>query len=105
MLRWGIIGPGGIARVFCNGLRFSKTGVLEGVASRDLAKAEAFAAMFGASKAYGSYEELLADEAIDAVYVATIHPAHLEWVVKAAEAGKHILVESRWASTPARSAR
>ncbi|MGA1199154.1 MAG: Gfo/Idh/MocA family protein, partial [Candidatus Latescibacterota bacterium] len=93
MLQWGIIGPGSIARVFCNGLRFSKTGKLAAVASRDVDRAKQFATMFGCEKVHDSYDALLADETIDAVYVATVHPAHEEWVIKAAEAGKHILVE------------
>ncbi|HAA77222.1 TPA: gfo/Idh/MocA family oxidoreductase [Candidatus Latescibacteria bacterium] len=93
MLNWGIIGPGNIARVFCNGLRFSKTGSATAVASRDSGKAEAFASMFDIGTLHGSYDALLADESVDAVYIATIHPAHIEWVTKAAQAGKHILVE------------
>jgi len=93
MINWGIIGPGSIARVFCNGLRFSKTGVATGVASRDRSRAAAFAEMFSISTIHDSYDALLADPTIDAVYIATIHPAHLEWVTKAAQAGKHILVE------------
>ncbi|MBT3603734.1 MAG: Gfo/Idh/MocA family oxidoreductase [Candidatus Latescibacteria bacterium] len=93
MLQWGIIGPGSIARVFCNGLRFSKTGELAAVASRDVERAQKFATMFGCEKVHDSYDALLADDAIDAVYVATVHPAHQEWVVKAAQAGKPILVE------------
>ena len=93
MIKWGIIGPGSIARVFCNGLRFSKTGVAAGVASRDRSRAEAFAEMFSISTVHDTYEALLADASIDAVYIATIHPAHKEWVTKAAQAGKHILVE------------
>lgn len=93
MLQWGIIGPGGIARVFCNGLRFSKTGKAVAVASRNPERGKSFADMFGIEKVYDSYEALLADDAVDAVYIATVHTAHEEWVIKAAEAGKHILVE------------
>ena len=93
MLNWGIIGPGNIARVFCNGLRFSKTGKATAVASRDQEKARNFAEMFSIPTVHSSYEALLDDESVDAVYIATIHPAHLEWVTKAAGAGKHILVE------------
>ena len=64
MLQWGIIGPGSIARVFCNGLRFSQTGRAAAVASRHRERAEQFAAQFSIPQAYGSYEELLADEKI-----------------------------------------
>ncbi len=93
MINWGIIGPGNIARVFCNGLRFSKTGKATAVASRERAKAEKFAELFSIATIHDSYESLLSDATIDAVYVSTIHPAHLECVIKVAEAGKHILVE------------
>ncbi|MEM7128766.1 MAG: Gfo/Idh/MocA family oxidoreductase [Chloroflexota bacterium] len=93
MINWGVIGAGGIARVFCNGLRFSKTGQLNAVASRTPGKADGLADLFDVEKRYTSYEEILADDEIDAVYVSTIHPAHLEPVTMAAEAGKHILVE------------
>ena len=93
MIRWGIIGPGSIARVFCNGLRFSQTGTAVAVASRDKQKATQFADLFSIDTVHASYDALLADDGVDAVYVATIHPAHLEWVEKAAAAGKHILVE------------
>ena len=93
MINWGIIGAGGIAKVFANGLRFSKTGRLEAIASRTPGKADALADLFDVAKRYNSYEDILADSAIDAVYISTIHPAHLEPVVMAAKAGKHILVE------------
>ncbi len=93
MIRWGILGPGQIARVFCNGLRFSQTGEAVAVASRDEQRAQQLADLFSIGKVHTSYEALLADDGIDAVYIATIHPAHLEWVEKAAAAGKHILVE------------
>ena len=93
MLNWGVIGAGGIARVFCNGMRFSKTGQIAAVASRSKERADRLATAFSIPKQYTDYESLLADNEIDAVYICTIHPAHVEWVIKAAEAGKHILVE------------
>ena len=93
MVNWGVIGPGHIARVFCNGLRFSRTGKATAVASRDKSKAEAFAAMFSIPTVHDSYDALLADATVNAVYIATIHPAHLEWATRAAQAGKHVLVE------------
>jgi predicted dehydrogenase len=93
MLNWGIIGAGGIARVFSNGLRFSKTGRLAAIASRTPGKADKLADLFDIEKRYTAYEDLLADEEIDAVYISTIHPAHAEGVIMAARAGKHILVE------------
>jgi predicted dehydrogenase len=93
MLNWGIIGAGGIARVFCNAMQFSKTGRMVAVASNSAEKALEFATDFSLPKHYGSYEALLADESIDAVYIANIHPMHKQWAVAAAQAGKHLLVE------------
>jgi len=93
MLNWGIIGAGNIAKVFCNGLRFSKTGHLAAISSRTAGKADALADLFDVEKRYTSYEALLADGDIHAVYISTIPPAHEAAVVQAAEAGKHILVE------------
>ena len=92
-LRWGIIGLGGIARSFAKGVAGSKTGQLVAVGSRTQESAERFAGDFGVDRSYPSYEELLADDQVDAVYIATPHPLHGEWVIKAAEAGKQILCE------------
>ena len=63
------------------------------VASRDKQKATQFADLFSIDTVHASYDALLADDGVDAVYVATIHPAHLEWVEKATAASEHILVE------------
>ncbi|RYX84740.1 oxidoreductase [bacterium] len=92
-LRWGILATGAIARTFARALPASKNGELWAVASRSTESAAAFAAEFGASKSYGSYAELLNDPEVDAIYIATPHPMHFEWIVKCAEAGKHILCE------------
>jgi len=92
-LRWGIIGLGAIAGKFANGLRGARRGRLAAVASRHAGKARAFAAEHGAERAYGSYPELLADEEIDAVYIATPHPLHPAWCIAACAAGKHVLCE------------
>jgi predicted dehydrogenase len=93
MLNWGIMGAGGIAYVFCNGLRFSKTGQAVAVGSYSQARASKLANDFGIPRQHTSYEALLADEGVEAVYISTIHPFHAEWAIKAAAAGKHILVE------------
>ncbi len=92
---WGIIGPGAIAGTFAHGLPFSRTGKLVAVASRDKAKADAFGVKYGVGpgKCYGGYDALLKDDAVQAVYIATPHPQHAEWAIKAAAAGKHLLVE------------
>lgn len=93
MLNWGVIGSGGIAYVFCNGMRFTDSGQIHAVASRTPGKTDRFLHDFGTSKSYSTYEDLLADDEIDAVYIATIHPLHAEWAIKCAEAKKHMLVE------------
>jgi predicted dehydrogenase/aryl-alcohol dehydrogenase-like predicted oxidoreductase len=91
--KWGLLATGAIAKAFARGLQQSETGVLHAVGSRAQEKAEAFRAEFGGARAYGSYEDLLADPDVEAVYISTPHPLHAEWMVKAAEAGKHVLVE------------
>ncbi len=92
-LGWGILGPGNIAQRFAHDLPASRTGVLVAVGSRNIDKAREFAAAHGGARAHGSYEELLADPEVEAVYIATPHPMHAEWAIKAAEAGKHVLCE------------
>ncbi|CAN5511491.1 aldo/keto reductase [soil metagenome] len=92
-LRWGIIGTGSIAKKFASELPHSRTGRLVAVASRSLEMAQAFAGDFGSIRAHGSYEALLADPEVDAVYISTPHPQHAEWAVACAEARKHILCE------------
>jgi predicted dehydrogenase/aryl-alcohol dehydrogenase-like predicted oxidoreductase len=71
----------------------SQTGELTAVGSRTQESSDAFGEEFGLDRRYGSYEALLADETVQAVYIATPHPMHAEWAIKAAEAGKHILCE------------
>lgn len=93
MLNWGVMGAGGIAYVFCNGMRFTNTGEILAVASHTPSRAEKLANDFGISRQYDSYETMLEDEDIDAVYISTIHPFHAEWAIKSAQAKKHILVE------------
>jgi predicted dehydrogenase len=92
-LRWGIIGTGRIAKIFAEGILLSKNGELVAVGSRSKAKAKEFAKYHKVKHAHNSYEELLANKEVDAVYIATPHPKHHEWVIRAAEAKKHILCE------------
>jgi predicted dehydrogenase/aryl-alcohol dehydrogenase-like predicted oxidoreductase len=92
-VRWGLLACGNIARAFAKGLAQSETGALLAVASRNPEKADSFAREFGAPRRYGAYEELLADRDVEAVYISTPHPLHVEWALRAAEAGKHLLVE------------
>jgi len=91
-LKWGLIGTGSIAAQFAQALRESHHGELTAIGSRSQAGAEAFAARFPAT-AHGSYEALLADPEVEAVYISTPHPWHEEWAVRAARAGKAILCE------------
>jgi len=88
-----LLAAGAIAGEFAEGIQHSEFGEVRAVAARDLARAESFAAAHGIPVAYGSYEELLADPAVDIVYISTPHSAHAEWAIKAANAGKHVLVE------------
>lgn len=100
-LNWGILTTGWIARKFATDLKQSRTGRIAAVGARKLADAERFARDFsdvaGASsdgiRAHGSYEALLADPSVQAVYIGTPHPLHADWAVKAAQAGKHVLCE------------
>jgi predicted dehydrogenase len=94
MFRWGVLSTAKIGREHViPGIVKSENGILAGIASRDLTKAEALATHFGAQKAYGSYEELLADPKIDGVYIPLPTSQHVEWTIKAANAGKHVLCE------------
>lgn len=92
-LRWGILGAGHIAKTFAKGVRDSKTGTLVAIGSRSQESADKFGDEFALEKRYASYEALLADPDIDAVYIATPHPMHAHWAIKTAEAKKHVLCE------------
>jgi predicted dehydrogenase len=93
---WGILGTGGIAQAFAKDLARLEGHAVGAVGSRSMAKASEFAAAYGA-KAFGSYEELVADKDIDAVYVATPHPAHKANVILALNAKKPVLCEKPFA--------
>lgn len=93
-VRWGIMSTASIGkRSVIPGIQESKRNTVEAVASRSLDNAEKFAKELGIPKAYGSYEELLQDPEIDAVYIPLPNHLHKEWTLKAAAAGKHILCE------------
>ena len=94
MFRWGVLSTAKIGREqLIPAILTSDNGVLAAIASRDLARAKALAEQTGASHAFGSYEEMLASDAIDGVYIPLPTSQHVEWAVKAADAGKHVLVE------------
>ena len=90
--KWGILGPGGIAKAFAEDLKRLDGHSIGAVGSRSHANAQSFANTYGGT-AYGSYEELVADSTVDAIYVATPHPAHKDNVILALNAGKPVLCE------------
>ena len=98
-LRMGILGAANIARSFVAGVAASSTVKVTAVASRDRAKAIRFAKDTGVRCACGSYEELLADPTIDAIYNPLPNSLHAEWSIRAIEAGKHVLCEKPLAAT------
>ncbi|CAH0294630.1 1,5-anhydro-D-fructose reductase [Agrobacterium fabrum] len=91
-IRWGIIGPGTIARTFADGIAHSRTGRLEAIATRNPDR-PGLAEAFAGARIIKGYDALLADPDIDAVYIATPHTGHAEWAIKAIRAGKNVLVE------------
>ncbi len=99
-LRWGIAGCAGIAvNAVMPAIQSSETGVIHAVASRNSDKSRKTAEKFGVSRSYGSYEELMADSEVDAVYIPLPNHLHREWAIRAAEAGKHVLCEKPLALT------
>ena len=93
MIEIGIMGAGSIAIKMANTVNEMKSANLYGVASRDIAKAQKFADTYYIEHAYGSYEEMVRDPAIDLVYVATPHSHHYHCAKMALNAGKHVLCE------------
>ncbi|MDA3962002.1 MAG: Gfo/Idh/MocA family oxidoreductase [Planctomycetota bacterium] len=100
-MRWGIVGTGMIAGVFADNLEHASGAVKQAVASRDAAKSAAFASKHGIVSSHGSYPDLFADPEVDAIYVATPHTAHVDCVIAACQAGKHVLCEKPMAVTAA----
>jgi predicted dehydrogenase len=99
-IRWGVLGVAKIATVkVIPAMQRGTLTEIAAIASRDLARAENAARELGIPKAYGSYEELIADSAIDAIYNPLPNHLHVPWSVKAAEAGKHVLCEKPIALT------
>lgn len=95
IVSWGIIGPGTIAENFAAGLAQTETGRLVAIASRDAGRRAAFGDRHGIApdRRFESYEALVADPAVQAVYIATSHPFHAEQALMAIRAGKAVLVE------------
>jgi xylose dehydrogenase (NAD/NADP) len=92
-LRYGILGAANIARSFTRGMAGSTSATVAAVASRGGDKAAAFAAECGIPRSHASYEALLADPEIDAVYIPLPNDMHAAWAIRAAAAGKHVLCE------------
>jgi D-xylose 1-dehydrogenase (NADP+, D-xylono-1,5-lactone-forming) len=90
---WGILGTARMAGTFLNAARASRTNDVVAIASRDISKAEAFATAHQIPRAYGGYEELLADPAVDAVYVPLPVSLHAAWALRCAAAGKPMICE------------
>ena len=97
MLKFGIIGAGGIARTMAQTIREMPEVESTAIAARDPERARAYAKEYGFRKAYGSYEELLADPEVELVYIALPHSHHCRWTLETLKAGKHVLCEKAFA--------
>src|SRR5207247_6400695 len=102
---WGILGTAKIAKVkVIPAMQKSTCIEVRGIASRSDATARQAAAEFGIPRAYGSYEELLADPEVEAVYNPLPNHLHVPWSIRAADAGKHVLCEKPLALSSAEAA-
>ena len=90
---WGVISTAHINRLFLVGARQSPDARILAVASRDQPRADTYAREHAIERAYGSYEALLADPGVEAVYISLPNSLHVEWTIRALEAGKHVLCE------------
>jgi predicted dehydrogenase len=99
-VKWGIVSTADINRKVIPGAKESPKVELLGVASRDAARAQAYASEWEIPRAYGSYEELLADPDIEAVYISLPNTMHVEWSIRSLEAGKHVLCEKPFTRHP-----
>ena len=101
-LRWGVLSTAAIGlKKVIPAMQLGQSASVDAIASRDLGKARQAATALGIPKAYGSYEELLADPEIDAIYNPLPNQLHIAWTIKAAEAGKHVLCEKPFSMTVA----
>ncbi len=92
-IRWGVLGPGKIAKVFARELKKLPDAKITAVGSRSLNRAKEYAEEWGVERVYGGYEELVADPEIDIVYIATPHPFHKDNAMLCLNAGKPVLCE------------
>jgi len=100
VLRWGLLSTARINVRFLEAASASGVADVVAVASRSAEKAAAYAADHGIRRAHGSYEALLADPAVEAVYISLPNSLHVEWTIRALEAGKHVLCEKPFSSDP-----
>lgn len=96
-VKWGIIGLGKIAGKFATGLKDAEEAELYAVASRDKEKAEEFANEYEAAKSFGSYKELMEDEDVEVIYIATPHVFHKDLTIECLQHGKAVLCEKPFA--------
>jgi len=92
-IRWGVLGTARIAEKVGKAIQAAQGSTLDAIASRSIDKAESWAKQYGVPKSYGTYEALLEDDAIDALYIPLPPSLHEEWTIRAAENGKHVLCE------------
>jgi D-xylose 1-dehydrogenase (NADP+, D-xylono-1,5-lactone-forming) len=100
-VRWGILSTANIARRVVEGARVTDNAEIVAVGSRDAGRARAYADEHGIPRAHGSYEDLLADPGVDAIYNPLPNSLHVPWTVRALEAGKHVLCEKPLSRHPA----
>jgi D-xylose 1-dehydrogenase (NADP+, D-xylono-1,5-lactone-forming) len=100
-VRWGILAAARIGETVISACRNSRLAAFVAVAARDRNRAHAYAAKLGLTGAYGSYDELLESDEVDAIYVAAPNALHMEWSTRAARAGKHVLCEKPLGRDPA----
>jgi predicted dehydrogenase len=94
MFRWGILSTAKIGReLLIPAIQDSENGIVAAIASRDVSRAEDLARRFGVARSFGSYEAMLASDAVDGVYIPLPTSQHVEWTIRAADAGKHVLCE------------
>lgn len=105
-IKWGVMGTAYIfERDAARGMSLAQNCELTAIAGRSAEKAEKFKEKYGFRRAYGSYEELLDDPEIEAVYIPLPNTMHYEWTIKALRHGKHVLCEKLWRRTRSRRRR
>jgi len=100
-LRWGVLSTANINEKMLAGAALASDVDVVAIASRDLRRAEEFGARWGIERSYGSYDDLLRDDGVDAVYVPLPNGLHHPWTLRALRAGKHVLCEKPYSSRPA----